>query len=393
MIKKSMLEYIKEHKEEWSKLRQVFHANPEQSMNETQTLKRIKGLLSKWGFQVIDLEKYGLIGVLKHGTSNKSVATRACVDAVKTREESELEYKSSNGYMHSTGNDGNMTMLLGACQYLSETRDFNGEFYAIFEAGGNDGIVTSNILKAIEEKKIKIDSIYSIGVIPSIQTITGTPGDFCLSGNDSGFLASNDLIAYKVFGKGSDTSSPQNSNDPIITASSIVLNLQTIISRNIPPTSQVTLSISSFNSEGSGNSIPNSVKFKVNVKSLDNSVKDYVLKRIDEIVENTCKSFDCKFEKRVIGSTPMLVNNKEENSFANSLILDLFGEEKIINLNDKLLISNSFSKMLEKFPGAFLFISNGESADLFNNKFDFNDRLIPFGVCFYSSLVERKLNR
>lgn len=393
MIKKSMLEYIKEHKDEWVSIRKNLHSNPESSMNEIDTTNKIKKILTKWGFQIIDLEKTGLIAVLKHGTSNKSVAIRTCIDAAKTFEESDLEYKSNNGYMHSSGNDGCMSMLLGACQYLSETRDFNGIFYAIFQPGGNTNKGFNHIMKAIDEKKIKIDSIFSIGIAPKIQTNVDNHGDFCFYMEQGPMLASNDIIGYKIIGKGSDSSSPQNSNDPIITASSIVFNLQTIISRNIPPSSRVSLSVSSFNSEGNGISIPNNVKIKINVKCFENSIKEYVLKKIDEIIESTCNSFDCKFEKSIIGVCPTLVNNYDLNLFANELAVDLFGEEKVHKLKGSLLISNDFSKMLEQFPGSFLLINNGNSADLYNNKFDFNDNVIPFGVCFYSSLVERKLDR
>lgn len=390
MIKSSVIEYIKNHKESWNKLREEFHSTPELPLREFETTKKIKEQLLKYGFEIIEFDGVGIIGVLKHGNSENKIALKASIDGILQKEETDLPYKSVNNSMHANGNDGQIIMLLGACQYLSETREFNGTFYAIFAPGSN---IQNGINKLIDRglfDKIDPQSIFSLKPAPLIQLKKGKVGDLHFINPKTSSSNFIDLFKYKIIGQSSFGSSPENGYDPIVAASSIIMNLQTIVSRNISPFSNAAITVGSIKGGYTANAIAKLVTIKLSVSSNDKETREYILKRIESVIDSTCKAYECNFENVNIGSSTSLQNNGVEYEFAKDLAVDLFDEEKV-HIIDNLMINDDISFLLDKKPGTLVFINNGNSDDIYSSKFDFNNQAIPFGVCFFIGLVEKKL--
>ncbi len=391
MIKKNIIDYIKKNRSEWKRIRQYFHQHPELSMNEFNTSQKIKELLIKWNYEVIECSNTGIIGILRNGNGNRKIAIRAELDGLPIKEENQnLVYKSLNENMHACGHDGHLTMALAVCQYFAETKVFNGAFYVIFQPGEENSM---GAMKMIEDgllDKINPDRIYALHNVPYKQLKCGSAGDLHFYNKADPIMAANDMFEYKIIGKSTHGSSPQNGIDPIVAGSSIVMNLQSIVSRNLSPFDKSVVTVGAFNAGHAANAIPEYASIKVSIRSLDINTRDLVLKRVDDIVLKTCEMYNCLVQKNIEGTASFTINNLEVNEFARQTAIEVFGKNKVFS-SPQLLASEDYGYFLDRIPGCLVFINNGDSADLHNNHYDFNDEIIPYGVAFLISLLEKEL--
>lgn len=391
MIKKEIVDYIKKNKNEWIKLRHYFHQYPEIAMNEFNTSNKIKELLLKWQYEVIECGKTGVIGILRNGDSNKKIAIRAEFDGLPIIEENDdLPYKSLNENMHACGRDGHTTMALAACQYLAETKNFNGTFYAIFQPGEEECVGALHMINDGLFDKIKPDRIYALHNIPLKQVNCGNPGDFHFYDGTDAMMASNDMLDVTIIGKGAHGSSPQNGRDPIVAGACLVNNLQTIISRNVSPFEKVVITIGAFNAGSAPNIIPGKANLKLSVRNLKKETRSFVLDRINQVISQTCNLYNCEAQISIIGACSLTINDPQVNEFAKNVVRNVFGENKL-KPSPQLLAGEDFGYFLEKVPGCMVFINNGDSADLHNHKFNFNDEILPYGVAYFIAIVENEL--
>lgn len=391
MIKKEIVDYIKKHQKEWENLRHYFHQHPETSMTEYNTSNKIKELLTGWGYQIEECGKTGMIATLTNGNGNRKIAIRAEFDALKILElNDDLEYKSLNDNMHACGHDGHLTMALATCQYMAETRNFNGTFYTIFQPGEEDCVGALEMINDGLFERINPDRIYAIHNMPLKALGTGQPGDFHFYTGENAMMASNDMYEYKIIGKGAHGSSPQNGIDPVVAASNLVLNLQTIVSRNVSAFEKVVITVGSIHAGSVPNIIPQSATISLSIRNLDQNIQDYVLNRIDEVVANTCNTFNCTYEKKHLGSCCMTINNKQVNEFAKKITKQVFGEHKVHEAL-QLLAGEDYGYFLQKVPGCLVFLNNGDSADLHNPRYNFNDKILPYGIAYFISILEKEL--
>lgn len=391
MIKEQILDFIDKNFENWKKLRREFHQMPEIAMNEFDTSQKIKNYLNSLGFEVIDCGKTGVIGVFKNGDHNaRKIAIRAEIDGLNIVEETGLDYASKNGNMHACGHDGHLTILLATCEYLIKTRDFNGTFYAIFQPGEETASGAKAMLNDSLLNKISPDRIYAIHNMPQNQIKIGELGSFFFYTGKQAMLSSSDNFEYEIIGKSGHGSAPQFTNDPIVAASFIILNLQTIVSRKIGAFDKVVITVGAFNAGNTFNIIPESAKLKISVRNLDQKLRINVLKWIDQYIENICNVYDCSFKKTIFDSFEPTVNDIEVSKFAFETVKELYGEDKVFD-NAQTLGSEDFGLFLEKIPGCMAFIHNGQSNDVHSPKYIFNDELIKYGVSYFATIVEKEL--
>ena len=369
---------------EW---RHDIHQHPEILFETHRTSALVKDKLKEFGCdEVIEgIGKTGVVGVI-NGQTNKSgkvIGLRADMDALPINEETGLDYSSKiPGAMHACGHDGHTSMLLGAAKYLSETRNFDGQAVVIFqpaEEGGGGGL---EMCKDGMMENFKIDEVYGMHNWPGVEL-----GKFAIRSGP--FFAASDFIEATISGKGGHAAKPHETVDPTVIASQIVVALQTIASRRADPVEQVVVSITSFETSSTAfNVIPQEVKIKGTVRTLDPDVRDLAEKEFLRITELTAEAMGGSADAKFTRGYPVMSNSSEQTEFAAKVARDVAGECAEAPL---VMGGEDFAYMLEERPGAYILLGNGDSSPVHHPKYNFNDDAIPFGCSWLVELVEQKM--
>ena len=369
---------------EW---RRDIHQHPEILFETHRTSGLVKDKLKEFGCdQVIQgIGKTGVVGVINGQTnqSDKVIGLRADMDALPINEETGLDYSSKiPGAMHACGHDGHTSMLLGAAKYLCETRNFDGQAVVIFqpaEEGGGGGL---EMCKDGMMENFKIDEVYGMHNWPGVEL-----GKFAIRSGP--FFAASDFIEATISGKGGHAAKPHETIDPTVIASQIVVALQTIASRRTDPVEQVVVSITSFETSSTAfNVIPQEVKIKGTVRTLDPDIRDLAEKEFLRITELTAEAMGGYADARFTRGYPVMSNSSAQTEFAAKVARDVAGECVEAPL---VMGGEDFAYMLEERPGAYILLGNGDSSPVHHPKYNFNDDAIPFGCSWLVELVEQKM--
>ncbi|MDG0987879.1 MAG: M20 family metallopeptidase [Paracoccaceae bacterium] len=376
-----------ELQKEISEWRHDIHQYPEILFETHRTSALVKDKLKEFGCdQVIEgIGKTGVVGVINGQTnqSGKVIGLRADMDALPINEETGLDYSSKiPGAMHACGHDGHTSMLLGAAKYLCETRNFDGQAVVIFqpaEEGGGGGL---EMCKDGLMENFKIDEVYGMHNWPGVEL-----GKFAIRSGP--FFAASDFIEATISGKGGHAAKPHETIDPTVIASQIVVALQTIASRRVDPVEQVVVSITSFETSSTAfNVIPQEVKIKGTVRTLDPDVRDLAEKEFLRITELTAEAMGGSADAKFTRGYPVMSNSSEQTEFAAKVARDVAGECAEAPL---VMGGEDFAYMLEERPGAYILLGNGDSSPVHHPKYNFNDDAIPFGCSWLVELVEQKM--
>ena len=376
-----------ELQKEISEWRHDIHQHPEILFETHRTSALVKDKLKEFGCdEVIEgIGKTGVVGVINGQTnqSGKVIGLRADMDALPINEETGLDYSSKiPGAMHACGHDGHTSMLLGAAKYLCETRNFDGQAVVIFqpaEEGGGGGL---EMCKDGMMENFKIDEVYGMHNWPGVEL-----GKFAIRSGP--FFAASDFIEATILGKGGHAAKPHETIDPTVIASQIVVALQTIASRRADPVEQVVVSITSFETSSTAfNVIPQEVKIKGTVRTLDPDVRDLAEKEFLRITELTAEAMGGSADAKFTRGYPVMSNSSEQTEFAAKVARDVAGECAEAPL---VMGGEDFAYMLEERPGAYILLGNGDSSPVHHPKYNFNDDAIPFGCSWLVELVEQKM--
>ena len=376
-----------ELQKEISEWRHDIHQHPEILYETHRTSALVKDKLKEFGCdEVIEgIGKTGVVGVINGQTnqSGKVIGLRADMDALPINEETGLDYSSKiPGAMHACGHDGHTSMLLGAAKYLCETRNFDGQAVVIFqpaEEGGGGGL---EMCKDGMMENFKIDEVYGMHNWPGVEL-----GKFAIRSGP--FFAASDFIEATISGKGGHAAKPHETIDPTVIASQIVVALQTIASRRADPVEQVVVSITSFETSSTAfNVIPQEVKIKGTVRTLDPDVRDLAEKEFLRITELTAEAMGGSADAKFTRGYPVMSNSSEQTEFAAKVARDVAGECAEAPL---VMGGEDFAYMLEERPGAYILLGNGDSSPVHHPKYNFNDDAIPFGCSWLVELVEQKM--
>ena len=369
---------------EW---RHDIHQHPEILFETHRTSALVRDKLKEFGCdEVIEgIGKTGVVGVINGQTnqSGKVIGLRADMDALPINEETGLDYSSKiPGAMHACGHDGHTSMLLGAAKYLCETRNFDGQAVVIFqpaEEGGGGGL---EMCKDGMMENFKIDEVYGMHNWPGVEL-----GKFAIRSGP--FFAASDFIEAIISGKGGHAAKPHETIDPTVIASQIIMALQTIASRRSDPVEQVVVSITSFETSSTAfNVIPQEVKIKGTVRTLDPHVRDLAEKEFLRITELTAEAMGGSADAKFTRGYPVMSNSSEQTEFAAKVARDVAGECAEAPL---VMGGEDFAYMLEERPGAYILLGNGDSSPVHHPKYNFNDDAIPFGCSWLVELVEQKM--
>ena len=369
---------------EW---RHDFHRNPELQYELPKTAAKVADLLRSFGCdEVVEgVGKSGVVGVI-HGqvdTSRRVIGLRADMDALPIDEKSDVLYKSEvPGVMHACGHDGHTSMLLGAAQYLCETRNFDGKAAVIFQPAEEGGAGAKAMIDDGLETRFNIDEFYGIHNMPGIET-----GKFAI--RQGPLMASADRFKIILTGKGGHAAMPHLAVDTTLVAAQILVNVNLIVSRSVDPLKRVVVTAGTFKTDSSAlNVIANTVELEGSVRSLDEDMRDLVQERLSQVAEGTAAANQCEITIEYERGYPITDNNEEATQHAISVASSV---SEVDTDTPPIMPSEDFAYMLMEKPGAFIFLGNGDSQMLHNPEYIFDDEAIPFGSSWYAGMVEERL--
>lgn len=383
---------IADFQDEMTAWRHHIHSHPETAFEEHKTSAFVAEKLESFGIEVHrGLAGTGIVGKLAGGSgSGKAIGLRADMDALDVHEKNDFGHKSQHeGKMHACGHDGHTTMLLGAAKYLSETRNFDGTVYFIFQpAEENEGGGRVMVEDGLFEK-FPVEQVYGMHNWPGLDVgkIAVRPGPM---------MASFDIFEITVKGKGAHGAMPHMGVDSVVTAAQIVNALQTIASRNTHPLDAVVVSVTQIHGGDAYNVLPDEVVLRGTTRSFKPEVQDSIEPAMRRIVDGICQTMGAtatvKYERRY----PPTINTAPETDLAARVAAQVVGEG---NVHDDLMPSmgsEDFAFMLQRKPGSYVWIGNGPAEGgcmLHNPHYDFNDGVLPIGASYWAKLVETTLGK
>lgn len=368
-------------------IRQDIHRHPEMAFNEHRTAGIVARSLRGWGIEVHEgVGKTGLVGVIRGGDSARSVGLRADMDALPIREASGAEYASvHDGVAHSCGHDGHTAMLLCAARYLAETRRFNGTVHLIFQPAEEGQAGARAMIEDGLFEKYPCDEIYALHNWPALPagTIATRPGPI---------MAAADRFEIVVRGTGGHAAQPHLVSDTVLCAAQIITSAHTVISRRIDPSANAVLSITRIQGGNAHNVLPSEVRLTGTVRSFDPAVQNKIEASLRELVEGIGKAAGCATQIEYIRYYPATVNDAKCAAHVLEAARALFGTALLADA--PAATAEDFAFMLEKVPGAYVWLGQGRDASnpqLHDPAYDFNDEVLPHGAALLAALVELRL--
>jgi hippurate hydrolase len=372
--------------------RRDLHMHPETAFEEKRTSDFVAGKLASFGIEVDrGLAGTGVVGTL-HGARGRGpvIGLRADMDALHILEKNEFAHRSrAEGKMHACGHDGHTTMLLGAARYLAETRNFAGTVHFIFQpAEENEGGARVMIEDGLFEK-FPMEAVFGMHNMPGMDV-----GEMAVRAGP--FMAAFDIFEIKLTGHGTHAAAPHLGKDAIVAGAQVVTALQTIASRTVDPQDSVVVSITQFHAGDTWNVIPEDVTIRGTLRSFRPEVQADAEAALRRIVEASAAMYgiasSVHYEKRY----PPTVNHDEASALAAGVMAEVVGKDRVHLDKRPKMASEDFAFMLQKKPGAYVWLGNGPGEGgclLHNPRYDFNDQALPIGASYWARLVETRLGK
>ena len=381
---------ISNMKNDMQKWRRHLHRSPELGFEEYETSNFISKKLGEFGIKFYrDIAKTGIVGVIQGSKPEKdAIGLRADMDALPMPEENTFPHASSiSGKMHACGHDGHVTMLLGAAKYLSESKNFSGTVYLIFQPA-EEGLGGGKVM--VEE------GLFNRFPMRSIWGMHNWPGldEGKAAVHFGTVMASSDNFSIKIIGQGSHAALPHLSLDPVPVAAAIVSGLQTLVSRQIDPLNASVLSITMIKAGTAFNVISDNVQMHGTCRTISEGDRDHLDASIKKISKAIAGGYGLQAEVDYIRGFPATVNSPNEASQALEVARDVLGMESVETTMPPSMASEDFSYMLQECPGTYILLGAGHPGPgrmLHNTKYDFNDDILPVGASYWSRLVELQL--
>ena len=371
--------------------RREIHQFPELLFDLPRTSAMVAEKLKAFGCDevVTGIAKSGVVAVIAGNRGDgKTIALRCDMDALPMSEQTNLPHASKvPNMMHACGHDGHTAILLGAAKRFTADRNFAGKIVLIFqpaEEGGGGGRV---MLEEGLLDRFGIDEIYGMHNQPGLAV-----GSFAIRSGP--MMAAGDRFVITINGRGGHAASPHLARDPVLVASHVIVALQSITSRFTDPFDPVVVSVT-FISGGDRkalNVIPPAVEIGGTIRTMLPATRRAVEQRFRDVVVGTAKLYDAQAEIDWRPGYPVTVNNAEKTAVAIAAAESIVGAERVDGNWPMTMGSEDFSYMLEKRPGAIIWLGNGDSADLHNPAYDFNDNAIAYGIDYWAALVAQQLS-
>jgi len=346
--------------------------------------------LTKMGIEVTTFPDYtGVIGLIRGGKPGKTVMLRADIDALPVEEKTGLPFAATNGKMHACGHDCHIAMQLGAAKILMDLKDeLNGNVKLLFQAGEEVGYGA----------KYYVDK----GYLDDVSAVYGThiwsgveAGKFCLQPGER--MASCDTFKITVDGVSSHGSAPHLGKDAIFAAASIVMNLQTYVSRKNNPLNPVVVSVCTMNGGQRFNIIANHVEMEGTTRAFSKEARNAIESEMNNIIQYTAKALgvNAKFEYNYV-TDPIINEHDNLNRIARNAAVKLYGEDCLASM-ERIMGAEDFCHLMAKVPGFFGFIGcyNEKLGTIYNNhndKFDVDESKLHMGSALAAQFAYDFLN-
>ncbi len=379
----NMSDFMK-YKDEIVRLRRDFHMHPELGFEEERTSGIVRDYLNDLGITTKRMAGTGVVGYLNNG-GEKTVGIRADMDALPITEMNDVPYRSQNpGKMHACGHDAHTAMLLVSAKILSE-REFDGNIRFVFQPA-EEGL--NGARKMVEEGAIDgVDEIIGMHVwigFPTA-TIAISPGPI---------LGSVGQFRIAVHGRGGHGAAPQLTVDPIVSASEIIMALQTIVSRNTDPIDTAVLTVGKINGGTAFNIIPEKVEMEGTVRTFSEEVEKMIAQRMKEIAENVARAHGGSADVKYLHLNHATVNDTRLAEIGKRVA----SQFTTVTEQGRAMGGEDFSEYARRIPGlfAYLGIANQEKGFVYphhNPRFDMDEDALPYGVAFEVMMSLELLNQ
>ena len=386
-----LIDAIAENHGELTEWRQDIHAHPELGFEEERTAKLVAERLESFGCEVHrGIGGTGVVGTLRSGSGTRTMGIRADMDALPIQEANTFDHRSRNdGKMHACGHDGHTTMVLGAAQYLAQTRNFDGTVHFIFQPaeeglGGAKAMVEDGLFE-----RFPMETVFGIHNRPGLPM-----GKFAMRSGP--MMAGGGFFDINLTGRGAHGARPESSADPIVAASQIVTALQSVVARNVNPQDTAVLSVTRLHSGEAYNVIPNDATIGGTVRAFAKETLQLLEQRIGEIATGVASGLGVSVDYQFRLIFLPLINDATATKFAGDVAASIVSEDNVNREGPAIMASEDFAYMLNECPGAYINIGNGGgegSCEVHNPGYDFNDQILPLGATYFSRLVEIKLKR
>lgn len=368
-------------------LRHDLHAQPELAFREKRTAGVIARFLLSYGYTVHEgIGGTGVVATLKRGAGEKRLGLRADFDALPILEESGLPFASKNeGVMHACGHDGHTAILLAAARYLAESGTFDGTLTLIFQPAEEIGAGAKAMIKDGLFERFPVDAVFGLHNWPGVAA--GTFGFV-----EGPAMASVDKAIIRVRGKGGHGAQPHEAVDPVLASASLVVALQSIVSRNVDPLEMGVVTVGSIHGGTASNVIPESVELQITSRAFSPAVRSRLEERITAIAHAQAESFGAVAEVDFRHGFPPVVNHAAETAFARQVAAEAFPAGTVHEAFRPRTASEDFAFMLEERPGSYFFVGNGEGAPLHSPHYRFNDAIIEPAARLWVKLAETFLS-
>ncbi len=367
-------------------MRRHLHQFPELGLSEVKTSDFVAEKLEAMGYEVTrGLAKTGVVATLRHGTSGRSIGIRADMDALPISEETGAPYASlTPGMMHACGHDGHTTMLLGAARMIAERRNFDGTIHLIFQPA-EENFGGARLM--IEDE---LFSRFSCDAVFALHNDPGLPfGEVFV--REGPVMAAVDECRITVNGRGGHGAEPQETADPIVAGASIIMALQTVVSRNLHPLDCAVVTIGAFHAGKASNVIPERAEMLLTIRSFDPNVRDLLEHRIRAIAEGQAASYGMSVSIDYERGYEPTVNHAAETEFVRKVAKQVVGETKVHDVPRPMMGSEDFGYMLAERPGSYFFLGTRRSEKdppLHHPRYDFNDEALPIGASLWVEIAE-----
>ena len=381
-----IIDRIADFADDLTAIRRDFHEHPELGMQEHRTSAKVAEMLQSWGIEThTNVGNTGVVGILKGNNGDgRRIGLRADMDALPIDERTNLPFASKTpGVMHACGHDAHTTMLLGAARYLAETRDFAGTAIFIFQPaeeglGGARAMLADDLFT-----RFPCDEVYGMHNNPSgdANKVGVKPGEA---------MAGADFFDFTVRGSGSHGAMPQQSKDPIIIAASLVGQLQTIVSRNVPPTEPLVLSVTQIHGGAAYNVIPGEVTVSGTMRFFNPEVAEMVRQRMRDLADGMAKAYGIEIDLDIREIFDVLVNDETLSHVMLDIASDVVGSDNTSVTPNVRTGSEDFADMLRVVPGAYCTVGHAGTVPLHNEGFILDEGILPVGASIYARLIEKR---
>jgi len=383
-----ILPIIADSSDELTGIFKDLHAHPEIGFTETRTASVVAEKLREYGVDEVHtgIARTGVVGLIRgKGRGNRRIGLRADMDALPIHEETNLAYSSTSpGTMHACGHDGHTTMLLGAAKHLAGTREFDGTAVLIFQPaeeglGGARGMLADGLFD-----KFPCDEVYGMHNAPN-----GRPGKVGICKGAA--MAGASFFDIIVQGKGSHAAMPQQSRDPLVIASALVGQLQTIVSRNVPPLQTCVLSVTQIHAGSAYNIVPDTAALAGTIRYFSDEVRDLAEMRMKELCDGFASAFGVRIRLDLRNTFDVLMNDAGLSDAYLEAASDIVGAGNISGTDDPVTGSEDFADMLKVVPGAYCRVGHSGTVGLHNPGFFLDPAILPVGASIMARIVERRL--